>query len=678
MPLNLVPITAGPAGSSAQQTVQRVAPLNVPKTPYKVDYSPISQGMAHLVQALKDRKYMDSMKRYAKEEGIPGLQDMTDPRALKMGIENYQFGAELTSKKELLEYRLEQREIEKKHHRELMLSIQESKSSDFRYGVNAKTEWNKLDNRTKTAIAGESDETKRWLGTMTAKNIVEVMKMKTDHGIALETLKGKNAVQIENIRITADKDKFERENPILHGQVMERVDAETQRAVALQDSELQSEEFLELGRRTWQAGQNDNRDVYGLLKQELIGRQNKALQDDRQVYGGQKDVLLHKHAKELKNLEHTFESGKQNKNITHDMWKTKHLSAYGMEKQRLIESRTDKRHTANITHKEIMQDGKLAWLEKSQKLAANTELNRMRTDEEIQRNLNNQMAKLKATESALTRKWKSSERIQTEKWKDLNAETVHHHKKAEIQQSLYGEEAHDIRLRKTKIMMANINNEGKQNVARIQALASENKLNKTMGIKLRNSHTSDSKEFRRVQNIMMKIDGALKGPQSNISDKALVQNMLNMVQQAGKGSTKMYKTFESSGMIGELHRLWNDLTGKESRIPHGQVRDLYKTAWDIFQSERTLYGYRRRTSLEQAKAAGIEKHWITNFDDMPIKQLTPEAGTGEFIRWKELAGEVQEDFQNFDPGALQEQGANIMNNFDMNKLSPGVTVEQTK
>ena len=105
MPLNLVPITAGPAGSSAQQTVQRVAPLNVPKTPYKVDYSAIPKSMQLVINALQRRRQLESLQKLAKSKGVDYGDANTIP-AMETAFKMHADEAKLASDTKLLEAKI--------------------------------------------------------------------------------------------------------------------------------------------------------------------------------------------------------------------------------------------------------------------------------------------------------------------------------------------------------------------------------------------------------------------------------------------------------------------------------------------------------------------------------------------------------------------------------------------
>jgi hypothetical protein len=358
----------------------------------------------------------------------------------------------------------------------------------------------------------------------------------------------------------------------------------------------------------------------------------RLLEQDKQTGGLNKDRLLHQQGKEMKGIEHSFTGGQNN--ITRSLDKYKHDTniEYQQGRDSLLETGRTNRHRTDVETKKIMQNNTISWEEKRIGLdQINTQAN-LKSKEEIDTKLQNNLGEIRSRQSS-----------QGYTQKKLMAETKHVYNQAILQQSLYGEEASDLRKRKTSTMVANIKKDSNEKVAKIKSLAVQNKLSNDIGFKLRTAYTKESKEFLRLQSVISKMNGALKGPQSNTSDKVVVQELLNMVQEAGKGSTKMYNKFEGSGMIGELNRVWNDLQGKESRIPHGQVVDLYSTAWDIWSNAKDLQKGRTESIREQINEAGAKDFWVTDFNKTKIPKLTPMEGTGEPVRWIELLETVGED-----------------------------------
>ena len=509
--------------------------------------------------------------------------------------------------------------------------------------IDFKHTWHQTDDATKRYLGEQTDETKRWLGSLDSETALKVINISKTYDVKIENLRGKNRTQIENMRIQGEKDKFERENPILHGQVMEKLGVKQEAAFALQDNALQSQEFLELSNRVWKAGQSDKEGVRNLAMAQVKSKHERLLEQDKQTGGLNRDRILHLQNKEIKGIEQTFTAGQNNEKRTLDQYKFDGNIEYMNARDKLVETGKTNRHRVDIETKRIMQAADLSWKEKAIGLnQINTQAN-MRSKFEIDTKLQNNLGTINA--KSMSKEYGFKEKM---------AATKHVYSKAILQQSLYGEEAKDLRQRKTKTLIADMNNDSKQKVEKIKALATEGKLSKDIGFKLRNAYTKDSKEFLRLQSIVSKVHGALKGPQSNSSDKIVVQGLLNMIQEAGKGSTRMYKIFEGSGMIGELNRIWNDLYGKESRIPHGQIVDLYENVWDIWSNAKELQFGRRTTALEQANEAGAEDYWISDFTkNAKLPKLSPMAGTGEAVRWIELLDTIKKDFT--DPGRVVEE-----------------------
>tara|TARA_R110000824_G_scaffold4667_2_gene22387 strand:- start:2662 stop:4638 length:1977 start_codon:yes stop_codon:yes gene_type:complete len=509
--------------------------------------------------------------------------------------------------------------------------------------IDFKDTWHQADDTTKRYLEGQSDATRRWLGGLDSETALKVINISKTFDVQIENLRGKNRVELENIRIQGVKDKFERENPILHGQVMEKLGVKQEAAFALQDNALQSQEFLELSGRVWKAGQSDKEGVRNLAMAQVKSKYERILAQDKSISETDKAKLLHLQNKEIKGIEQTFTAGQNNKNRTLDQYKHDGNIEYQNARDKLVETGKTNRHRVDIETKRIMQATDISWDEKKIGLnQINTQAN-MRSKFEIDTKLQNNLGTINA--KSMSKEYGFKEKM---------AATKHVYSKAILQQSLYGEEARDLRKRRTKTLIADMNNDSKMKVEKIRSLATEGKLSKDIGFKLRNAYTKDSKEFLRLQSIVSKVHGALKGPQSNSSDKIVVQGLLNMIQEAGKGSTRMYKIFEGSGMIGELNRVWNDLFGKESRIPHGQIVDLYENVWDIWSNAKELQFGRRTTALEQANEAGAEDYWISDFTkNAKLPKLSPMGGTGKAVRWTELLDTIKKDFT--DPGRVVEE-----------------------
>jgi hypothetical protein len=621
-------MTASPQGRSVhpQPTLNRLGPLPSGAKAFTDAIQPYLLALQKKQQATENR---ERRSKAIKESVLTGDLSGLDP-------DDYLKMSDLREKNETRKEMALQRIAMKE-------SIAGMKDKTANRLIDFKDSWHQADDTTKRYLEGQSDATRRWLGGLDSETALKVINISKTYDVQIENLRGKNRVELENMRIQGVKDKFERENPILHGQVMEKLGVQQEAAFALQDNDLQSQEFLELSGRVWKAGQSDKEGVRNLAMAQVKSKYERILAQDKSISETDKAKLLHLQNKEIKGIEHAFTGGQNNKNRTLDQYKFDGNIEYMNARDKLVETGKTNRQRVDIEHKRIMQAADFSWKEKAIGLnQINTQAN-MRSKFEIDTKLQDNLGTINA--KAMSKEYGFKEKM---------AATKHVYNKAILQQSLYGKEAQDLRQRKTKTLIADINNDSKLKIEKIRSLATEGKLSKDIGFKLRNAYTKDSKEFLRLQSIVSKVHGALKGPQSNSSDKVVVQGLLNMIQEAGKGSTRMYKIFEGSGMIGELNRIWNDLYGKESRIPHGQIVDLYENVWDIWSNAKELQFGRRTNALEQANEAGAEDYWISDFTkNAKLPKLSPMEGTGKAVRWIELLDTIEKDFR--DPGRVVEE-----------------------
>ena len=624
MVINVVPVTGSGGGMTAspqgrsihpQPTLNKLGPLPSGAKAFTDAIQPYLLALQKKQQATENRERRSkAIKESVRTGDLSGL----DP-------DDYLKMSDLREKNETRKEMALQRIAMKE-------SIAGMKDKTARMKLSLQDNWHLVDDTTKRYLGGQSDETKRWLGGLDSDTALKIINISKTYDVQIENLRGKNRSQIENMRIQGEKDKFERENPILHGQVMEKLGVKQRAAFALQDNALQSQEFLELSGRVWKAGQSDKEGVRNLAMAQVKSKYERILAQDKSISETDKARLLHLQNKEIKGIEHAFTGGQNNKTRTLDRYKFDGNIKYMEVRDKTLEEGRNNRAKAELNTRQIMQDRTLTWAEKKVQLDHVNTQTRMRTQEDIDLRLQKDLGEIKSKQS-----------LQDYSQDKMTAQTKHVFDKAILQHSLYGEEARDLRKRETGIRLAQINNDAKAKVEKIKALAVEGKLSKQMGFKLRQAYTKDSQEFLRLQSIVSKVNGALKGPQSNSSDKIVVQSLLNMVQQAGKGSTKMYKTFEGSGMIGELTRIVNDLRGIESRIPHGQIVDLYNNVWDIWDNAKNLQTGRRTATLAQANEAGVEDYWITDFTkDAKLDRMVVMEGDGRPRRWEELAKTVQE------------------------------------
>lgn len=621
MAINVVPVTGSGGGMAAPQQGRSVMP-QARLNPYVAPQSGIgafAEGIRpYLLMAMKrkmaekDRKRRSEAIRVAENtEDLSGL-DPDDYLKMKTLQENVQ-----------------QRKATSKYRSDMLAATAAAKNTTENRKLSLQDNWHNVDDATKRAMGQLSSEDRRWVAQLGYKEAMNVMKMAKEYDMKIEGLKGKGRLELENLRIKGVKEKFERENPVLHRQVMEKMDKDHVAAFYLQDDALRSNEFLQTSKRVWEAGQKGLDRVHDLARMGAKSKYDRLLEEDKITGGINRDKILHQQDKEIKAISHAFTAGQNNKTRTLDQYKFDSNVEYMKERDKLVEDGKTNRHRTKIETDKVMQNNQISWEEKRIRLnQINTQAN-LKSKHEIDTQLQNNLGKIQSRQS-------SQDYTQDK----MMADTKHVYDKAILQQSIYGEEASDLRKRKTQTLVAHIKSNSKEKVAKIDALAKENKLSKDMGLKLRNQFTKESKEYLRLQSIVSKVNGALKGPQSNASDKIVVQGLLNMIQEAGKGSTKMYKIFEGSGMLGELTRMVNDLRGIESRIPHGQIVDIYNNVWDIWGNAQDLQSGRRDSFLDQASHAGVEDYWITDFNKKVLPRMTVMEGDGRPRRWEELAETV--------------------------------------